>query len=159
MTTAVAVVAATGLYLLYAQNRADKSKIPSELLRSPHAAELKMAVRLAKMAGQNMKGYIETKGTSEASNYSLDIDTKSNAADFCTKVDVQNENMIMAAIQEAFPTYEIIGEETTGTGEIPKLTKKPTFIIDPIDGESSYESACRSVHKNELTSILFLFSF
>ena len=56
-----------------------------ELIQSPHAAELKLAVRLAKKAGNNMRGYIETKGTSEAANYSLDIDTKSNAADFCTK--------------------------------------------------------------------------
>lgn len=135
MASAAAVVAATGMYIMYSRIRDDRSNIPKELLQSPHAAELKLAVRLAKKAGNNMKGYIETKGTSEAVNYSLDIETKSGATDFCTKVDVENENMIMAAIQESFPTHEIIGEETTGTGEVPKLKKDAkTWIIDPIDG-------------------------
>lgn len=30
--------------------------------------------------------------------------------------------------------FQIIGEEDTGTGAIPKLTTKPTWILDPIDG-------------------------
>ena len=39
-----------------------------------------------------MKEYIETKGTSQEKD--LEIETvKSNSADFCTKVDVENENL------------------------------------------------------------------
>lgn len=35
---------------------------------------------------------------------------------------------------------KIIGEEDTGTGAIPELTTKPTWIIDPIDGTVSFAS-------------------
>jgi hypothetical protein len=118
---AVAFAGAAGLFYLHARTRDESAEVPTALRKSPYSKELKLAIRLAKRAGDNMKGYIESKGTSDAT-------------DFCTKVDVENESLIMDGIQKVFPSHELIGEETTGTGEVPKLTKTPTWIIDPIDG-------------------------
>jgi hypothetical protein len=134
IAAAVAFAGTAGLFYLHARTRDESAEVPTALRKSPYSKELKLAIRLAKRAGDNMKGYIESKGTSDATNFSLDIETKSGSADFCTKVDVENENLIMDGIQKVFPSHELIGEETTGTGEVPKLTKKPTWIIDPIDG-------------------------
>ena len=69
----------------------------------------------------------------------LTFDQKTNSADFCTQVDVDNERLIAEGIRKAFPDHEIIGEEGVGTGEVPKL--KPgnkTWIIDPIDGTTNF---------------------
>jgi hypothetical protein len=80
-----------------------------------------------------MVPYLEAKGTSRECDMDLGIETKSGAEDFCTKVDVENENMIMDGIRRLFPKHDIIGEEAVGTGEIPLLKKEvPTWIIDPI---------------------------
>ena len=90
-----------------------------------------------------MKGYLESKGTINERHY-VDavlgsLSSKSNDADFCTKVDIQNEFLIIQGLQKIFPDYAIIGEESVGTGEIPRLdTKVPTFIIDPIDGTTNF---------------------
>jgi fructose-1,6-bisphosphatase/inositol monophosphatase family enzyme len=56
-------------------------------------------------------------------------------------VDVENETLIMEGIRQTFPSHELIGEETTGTGEVPPLSSvKPTWIIDPIDGTTNFSS-------------------
>lgn len=89
-------------------------------------------------AGSNMVDYLEAKGTSRESSIDLGIETKSGAQDFCTKIDVENEKLIMDGIRTVFPHHDIIGEEAVGTGQIPPLKKEvPTWIIDPI-GESSH---------------------
>ena len=94
---------------------------------------------LASIAGENMLGYIESKGTIEESKYSLDIETKSGSADFCTKVDVENENLVIEGIRTTFPSHDIIGEEMTGTGPLPPMRPNhPTWIIDPIDGTTNF---------------------
>lgn len=140
--TSIAVATAGGLYWLHSKHcRSDEVNIPTTLLQSPHSKELKVAIKLAKAAGNRMVGYMEAKGTEEEKNYSLEIETKSGSADFCTNVDQDNENLIMEGIRKDFPDHEIIGEETTGTGAIPKLTKAPTWIIDPIDGTTNFSSA------------------
>ena len=78
----------------------------------------------------------------ESSSLSLVIDQKSNAADFCTQVDVDNEHLIVKGIREAFPDEQIIGEEGVGTGEVPKLKSgTKTWIIDPIDGTTNFSMA------------------
>lgn len=87
-----------------------------------------------------MVGYVESKGTEEESKFNLGIEIKSGSADFCTKVDVENENLIMNGIKNNYPHHEIIGEETTGTGPLPPLTMAPTWIIDPIDGTTNFSS-------------------
>ena len=83
-------------------------------------------------AGRNIAEYCDAKGTEAEANHDLGIDTKSNSADICTKIDVLNEELVTKAIQQTFPDHEIIGEESTGTGAIPPLTEKKTWIIDPV---------------------------
>jgi hypothetical protein len=91
-------------------------------------------------AGGNMVPYLEAKGTSSESRIDLGIETKSGAEDFCTKVDIENEKMIMDGIRQVFPEHDIIGEEAVGTGAIPRLkTDVPTWIIDPIGMLTSAE--------------------
>ena len=62
----------------------------------------------------------------------MDIATKANAADFATAVDRANEDLIAGEIRRHFPTHDVIGEETVGTGAVPVLTANKTWIIDPI---------------------------
>ena len=83
-------------------------------------------------AGRNIAEYCDAKGTEAEAKHDLGIDTKSNSADICTKIDVLNEELVTKAIQQTFPDHEIIGEESTGTGAIPPLTEKKTWIIDPV---------------------------
>ena len=87
-------------------------------------------------AGGNMTKHLESKGTQAGKDaeMALDIATKKNDADFCTAIDLQNEDLITRAIRYAFPQHCIIGEESTGTGKPEPLTMDPTWIIDPIDG-------------------------
>lgn len=94
-----------------------------------------------------MVKYLETKGTiAEASMEDLGIETKSGAADFCTRVDVENERLVIEGIRRRFPNHNIIGEESVGTGSIPKLScSVPTWIIDPIDGTTNFSAGLHSL--------------
>ena len=83
--------------------------------------------------------YMEQKGTdAENGESSLGISSKSNDADFCTAIDIQNEDLVTKALSSTFPTHQIIGEESTGTDKPKSLTNDPTWIIDPIDGMFSH---------------------
>ena len=77
-------------------------------------------------------------GTAAEESHDLGIATKSKKEDICTKVDVENEELVTNAITKEFPNHKVIGEESTGTGQIPPLTDKPTFIVDPIDGTTNF---------------------
>jgi|EP00979_Chaetoceros_neogracilis_P005193 fructose-1,6-bisphosphatase/inositol monophosphatase family enzyme len=148
--TGVAALAATSA-IIYLATRKPKKKdqpsytnIPTALLNGPHAVELKLAVQLALAAGSNMNFHLDTKGTKEGENSEakLGINIKQNDADFATKIDILNEELIIEGIKRYFPDHEIIGEESTGTGEVDSLTDKPTWIIDPIDGTTNFASGC-----------------
>ena len=76
--------------------------------------------------------HYQSKGTADENIADLDISTKMNDADFATAIDVKNENFISSEIGSHFPTHQIIGEESTGTGTVPPLTQEKTWIIDPI---------------------------
>jgi fructose-1,6-bisphosphatase/inositol monophosphatase family enzyme len=90
-------------------------------------------------AGSNMVGYCNAKGTHAESQYDLAIATKTGDEDFCTKIDVQNEQLVIDGIRSIFPSHEIIGEESTGTGNIPPISETTlTWIIDPIDGTTNF---------------------
>lgn len=82
--------------------------------------------------------YSDSKGTEAEHDHDLGIETKGQPEDFCTKIDVENERLVMAGIESKFPDHKIIGEETVGTGVIPPLTNDPTWIIDPIDGTTNF---------------------
>ena len=131
--------------LLSKKKSNDDSKlfqIPTQLLNGQYAEEMKVAVELALQAGSNMIEQLETKGTASGSGSEskLGINTKQNDADFCTAIDLLNEQIITDGIKKNFPNHVIIGEEDTGTGDVPTLTDKPTWIIDPVDGTTNFAS-------------------
>lgn len=101
---------------------------------------------IAFVAGRNMVAYLDAKGTKAEKDFNLGIQSKSNATDFCTKVDVENEHVISNGIKREFPTHNIIGEEEVGTGSIPSLHPScPTWIIDPIDGTTNFNAGLSSL--------------
>mmetsp|Transcript_16667 Transcript_16667/g.34366 ORF Transcript_16667/g.34366 Transcript_16667/m.34366 type:complete len:323 (+) Transcript_16667:153-1121(+) len=97
-------------------------------------------------AGSNMTTYLDAKGTVAEASLDLGIETKSGSADFCTKVDIENEKLVIDGILKKFPNHEIIGEESVGTGSIPAMNPKvPTWIIDPIDGTTNFSAGLHSL--------------
>jgi fructose-1,6-bisphosphatase/inositol monophosphatase family enzyme len=98
-----------------------------------------VTLRLALQAGENMVPHCDTTGTILSQKMTLDF--KGQPEDFCTSMDLQNEDFVIKAIQNHFPSHHIIGEESTGTGEIPPLSPNPTWIIDPIDGTTNFASS------------------
>jgi myo-inositol-1(or 4)-monophosphatase len=139
---AAALACGAALYFVRRQTRRRSSPqphdIPDALLASPLATELQVAVELAIQAGSAMYSYCNEKGTSAESLHNLEIATKGQPEDFCTKIDVANEELITNGLLQRFPFHKVIGEESTGTGAIPKLTTDPTWIIDPIDGTTNF---------------------
>jgi fructose-1,6-bisphosphatase/inositol monophosphatase family enzyme len=142
---AVGGAAVTLFYWRMRRRQADHPIIPSSLLvDSPYAAHLKLAVRMARQAGDNMRSHLDTTGTTCAATDALQISIKGGQAeDFCTQVDLQNEQLCIDMIQAEFPSHLIIGEEessnSSGDGIRP-LTKSPTWILDPIDGTTNFAS-------------------
>ncbi len=118
--------------------------IPAELQSGKYAEQLKLAVDLALAAGANMNEHLDSKGTEAGAGAEakLGINTKQNDADFATEIDILNEKLVIAGIEGKFPEHKIIGEESTGTGEVDPLTNDPTWIIDPIDGTTNFASGC-----------------
>jgi myo-inositol-1(or 4)-monophosphatase len=55
-------------------------------------------------------------------------------ADLVTEMDQQAEDLIARILQEAFPSYGLIGEEG---GEHP-APDNPRWLVDPLDGTSNY---------------------
>jgi inositol-phosphate phosphatase / L-galactose 1-phosphate phosphatase len=122
------------------QNDSSKHHVPTALLDSPLRKEIQVASELALRAGRAMYDFCNQKGTAAEALHDLEIETKGQAEDFCTKIDVANEHMITNELEKEFPSHNIIGEEATGTGGIPPLTDSPTWIIDPIDGTTNFAS-------------------
>jgi len=111
--------------------------------------ELRLAISLAVRAGRNMIPHLSSVGTAAGaeSAAALGIQTKSNASDFATQVDVANEELITRAISSAFPSHRIIGEETVGSGPLPPLVRRDAdgpdapshvWIVDPVDGTTNF---------------------
>ena len=59
---------------------------------------------------------------------------KSTSADFRTQADIAAEKLIIAAIEKAYPEYNISAEEH---GQIDKGSDY-TFVIDPLDGTNNF---------------------
>jgi fructose-1,6-bisphosphatase/inositol monophosphatase family enzyme len=140
--TSLAAALGCGVLYLAQRQRAKDAKlaIPQTLLSSPLNHELRVAVQLALRAGAAMYRYCDEKGTLAESTHDLRIATKGQPEDFCTKIDLENEQLITDGLLQHFPTHVVIGEETTGMGAIPQLTSDPTWIIDPIDGTTNFAS-------------------
>mmetsp|Transcript_2350 Transcript_2350/g.5837 ORF Transcript_2350/g.5837 Transcript_2350/m.5837 type:complete len:387 (-) Transcript_2350:447-1607(-) len=125
-------------YEKWTKEERSKYDVPPEIASSPFLEHVKLAIELALKAGNNMRSYCDEKGTLAEHSHDLNISYKGKPEDFCTKIDIENEHLVMEGIHTVFPTHNIIGEETTGTGELPTLTKYPTWIIDPIDGTTNF---------------------
>ncbi|KAK4570532.1 hypothetical protein LTR86_002612 [Recurvomyces mirabilis] len=61
---------------------------------------------------------------------------KKNSADLVTETDQAVERMVSTSLKEKYPDFEFMGEETYKEGD--KLSDKPTFIVDPIDGTTNF---------------------
>jgi fructose-1,6-bisphosphatase/inositol monophosphatase family enzyme len=113
--------------------------LPDELRNCSYIKEIQVAIELSLECGNRMYQYCDTKGT--ANELYLDINTKGQPEDFCTQIDIENEDTVMNRIRQEFPRHSIIGEETVGSGPIPSLSSTtPTWIIDPIDGTTNFAS-------------------
>ena len=62
------------------------------------------------------------------------VDEKSRH-DFVTEVDRRSEDMIIQAIQKAYPDHTFLGEETGRTGN---PDAEVEWIIDPLDGTTNF---------------------
>lgn len=61
------------------------------------------------------------------------------AIDPVTATDEENERRVTQGLKAQFPDHVVIGEEAAAAaGSIPKLTKAPTWVIDPIDGTTNF---------------------
>ncbi|KAF2478096.1 inositol monophosphatase [Lindgomyces ingoldianus] len=63
-------------------------------------------------------------------------DTKKNTSDRVTETDKAIEKMVHSRLQSAYPNIDFLGEETFKVGQ--KLSDKPTFVCDPIDGTLNF---------------------
>lgn len=61
---------------------------------------------------------------------------KKNSADLVTETDQAVEKMVGTKLRERFPEFAFMGEETYKDAD--KLTDKPTFIVDPVDGTNNF---------------------
>jgi fructose-1,6-bisphosphatase/inositol monophosphatase family enzyme len=146
-----AALASVGCWLLLKKHvrsdnketESDKSQynIPQELDSCPYRDEVNVAVKLALQCGSNMYGYCNDKGTASEGKHDLGINTKGQDENFCTLLDIENERIVVDGIRNVFPQHDIIGEESVGTGIIPRINANvPTWIVDPIDGTTNFAS-------------------
>jgi myo-inositol-1(or 4)-monophosphatase len=101
-------------------------------VQGAYAAELAFSLDLAGRAGALLMERYERVER---------VDHKS-ARDVVTEVDHLSEELILAAIREAFPGDGILAEESgehlAVPGEVPVLEGGRTWIIDPVDGTINY---------------------
>jgi len=86
------------------------------------AAELDLAVELARWACAEIRTRPVTRGTKE------------NPADIVTDTDVRVEDHVREVLSAAFPGHGITGEER------PAAPGDPTWYLDPVDGTTNYAS-------------------
>lgn len=94
------------------------------------STEMKVALEAAEMAARIIKSAIDAK-----SNNPVNFEEKSSSSDLVTAFDKQCEAEVVAVLKNRTPTYAIISEETRSTVA---LTNAPTWVVDPIDGTTSF---------------------
>ncbi|KAK9381628.1 uncharacterized protein V2V93DRAFT_367437 [Kockiozyma suomiensis] len=62
---------------------------------------------------------------------------KANSVDLVTETDAAVEKLVGEKLAEKYPNFEFMGEESYVPGET-KLSEKPTFVVDPIDGTTNF---------------------
>lgn len=83
------------------------------------------------LAGENIMQHSDAKGTA--------AERKPTNPEDSMEVDEQNERIVVDAIRYFYPEHKIIGEPTED-GSNPELTIAPTWIIDPVDGTTNFDS-------------------
>jgi myo-inositol-1(or 4)-monophosphatase len=61
--------------------------------------------------------------------------TKEGRGDIVTEVDIESEAVVLHRIREAYPSHNIVTEES---GHIVGVEGEPTWYIDPLDGTGNY---------------------
>eukprot|EP00249_Psilotum_nudum_P016242 c25741_g2_i1 orf=384-1205(-) len=89
---------------------------------------LSVAIEAAKIAGQVILVNFHKAKTVE----------HKGQVDLVTETDKACEELIFHHIKQAYPSHELIGEETTATFGSFKLTDSPTWIVDPLDGTTNF---------------------
>ncbi|KAG0641822.1 hypothetical protein HOY80DRAFT_999026 [Tuber brumale] len=89
------------------------------------------------------------------------VGTKQNSADLVTETDKAVEQYVITTLKRKYPEFDFLGEETYTIGK--KLTDKPTFICDPIDGTVNFVhtlpnvciSLALAVHKKPVVGVVY----
>ena len=97
------------------------------------AARLNSGKRIIRQAGEKAKEYFENYET-------LEVEVKTSRQDLVSEADREVERLIRAEIANAFPLDGLVGEEH-GQSE---AESDYTWVIDPIDGTSSFLHGLRS---------------
>lgn len=85
--------------------------------------ELEVAVHAAEEAGRLLMRFYGK----------VDVQFKRDKS-FVTEADVQSERTIKEILEEKFPDYSFLGEETG----LQKRDSKYTWIVDPLDGTTNF---------------------
>jgi hypothetical protein len=70
------------------ESHSDKYDIPICLLQSSLKKEIQIATELALLTGRSMHRYCDEKGTAAERSHDLQIESKGQPEDFCTKIDI-----------------------------------------------------------------------
>ena len=87
------------------ESRSTKYDIPACLLQSFLTKEIQIAAELALQSGRSMYRYCDEKGTAAERSHDLQIETKGQPEDFCTKMDIENEQLIIKKLQQGSSRY------------------------------------------------------
>ncbi|CAD2221601.1 Inositol monophosphatase family, putative [Angomonas deanei] len=95
--------------------------------------ELTIAVDLAIRAAGVATGIVN-RSIDERQSATVETLSKSNSVDLVTQYDKQCEEEVIAILKSG-TSYAILSEETNSQVE---LTDAPTWVVDPIDGTTSF---------------------
>jgi myo-inositol-1(or 4)-monophosphatase len=89
------------------------------------ASHLITAVEAATKAGYLIR---------DAFGHSVDVQTKSNARDLVTEVDIRSQEAIIGTLQRDFPEIPILAEE----GQRESFDADMLWLVDPLDGTTNF---------------------
>mmetsp|Transcript_14060 Transcript_14060/g.42030 ORF Transcript_14060/g.42030 Transcript_14060/m.42030 type:complete len:325 (-) Transcript_14060:1293-2267(-) len=104
------------------------------------AAELDRLLGRAKLAAREAGSLILTAHRKRGLE-GLRIESK-GGVDLVTATDKASEKVIFAALHEATPHYQFVGEEGTfaadGPTQLKEIGPEPTWVVDPLDGTTNF---------------------
>lgn len=94
--------------------------------------ELEVAIRAAKAAGKVIMGHY---------GKMHHVKVKSARLGIVTEADVAAQRKIKAVIRKTYPEAEFLAEEDK---KHPKISDKPVWVVDPLDGTSNFSRGIKS---------------